>query len=314
MIQANLLSDLYWLIRVVEAGSFSAAAEHTGIAKSSLSRRIMQLEQSLDVQLLNRSTRQFTMTTVGEQIYRHALDMLAAAEAATLSAQETLDSPSGLIRLAAPGILADWLLEELTSFRALHPKVQFALTRADALVELRAQRLDLSLTLGEAPSDSSEIVARPLATLHNVIVGNPAFVQRLRKPRDLSDIADTHLLALGSPHALQPWRLSGQPRTLLNPALSADTLLALRDAALASAGLACLPLSACLEQLNSGALVTACPDERPDTTTLYALTPSYKGITHATRSLLQHLRKHLAAAPRQGIEPSAAEHGHNAEK
>lgn len=314
MIQANLLSDLYWFTRVVEAGSFSAAAENTGIGKSSLSRRIMQLEQRLDVQLLNRSTRQFTMTTVGEQIYRHALDMLAAAEAATLSAQETLGSPSGLVRLAAPGILADWLLEQLSGFREHYPKVSFALTRADALLELRAQRLDLSLSLGDTPRDSGEIVARPLATLDNVIVGNRALLDRLHHPRDLVAVEDANLLAQGSPHALQPWRLAGRQRTLLTPALSADTLLSLRDAALAGVGLACLPLAACVDQLRSGALLRACPDEHPDATTLYALTPSYRGITHTTRNLLQFLRERLAAEPRQGIEPAAAGHGHNGEK
>ena len=80
MTQTNLLSDLYWFICVVEAGSFSSAADKIGTAKSSLSRRVMQLEQRLGVQLLNRTSRQFTLTTIGEQIYGHALNMMAAAE------------------------------------------------------------------------------------------------------------------------------------------------------------------------------------------------------------------------------------------
>ncbi|MDT9071332.1 LysR substrate-binding domain-containing protein, partial [Escherichia coli] len=85
----------------------------------------------------------------------------------------------------------------------------------------------------------------------------------LHHPRDLVAVEDANLLAQGSPHALQPWRLAGRQRTLLTPALSADTLLSLRDAALAGVGLACLPLAACVDQLRSGALLRACPDEHP---------------------------------------------------
>lgn len=67
---ARMLGDLYWFVQVVEAGSFSGAADRTGVAKSSLSRRIAQLERALNVQLLNRNTRLFAMTTIGEQIYQ----------------------------------------------------------------------------------------------------------------------------------------------------------------------------------------------------------------------------------------------------
>lgn len=85
--QASMLGELYWYVHVVDAGGFSAAAERTGVAKSSLSRRIMQLEGRLNVKLLNRNTRSFAMTAIGEQIYRNALDMLNSAEAAELYAQ-----------------------------------------------------------------------------------------------------------------------------------------------------------------------------------------------------------------------------------
>lgn len=302
MMQGNLLSDLYWFTCVVEAGSFSAAADKIGTAKSSLSRRIMNLEQTLSVQLLNRTSRQLTLTTIGEQIYRHALNMMAAAEAATHSAQEALGSPNGLIRMAAPGILLDWILERQKAFRQLYPQVTYALLQADAQLELRTQRLDLSLSLGSAPLDSSEIVARPLAQLRNVIVGTPAVLEQLGNPRSLEQLDDDVLLGCGWPTP-QAWQINGGQRDLQHPALCTDNLPAVREAAISGIGLACLPLYACRSELASGALTLACPKDTPASTTLYALTSSHRNITQATRGFLLMLRSSLKDAAPHGIDP-----------
>lgn len=301
MIQGNLLSDLYWFTCVVEAGSFSAAADKIGTAKSSLSRRIMHLEQKLGVQLLNRTSRQFTLTTIGEQIYRHALNMMAAAEAATHSAQEALGSPSGLIRMAAPGILLDWLLERQRAFRQIYPQVTYALMQADAQLELRTRRLDLSLSLGGAPLDSSEIVARPLAQLRNVIVGTAALLEQLGNPRSSVQLDDDALLASGCPTP-QAWQINDRQRDLQHPALCADNLIAVREAAISGIGLACLPIHACRQELASGALTLACPEDTPAFTTLYALTSSHRSITQTTRCFLLALRSSLEGAAPYGIE------------
>ncbi|MBE7374046.1 LysR family transcriptional regulator [Pseudomonas lopnurensis] len=281
------LEHLYWFIQVVEAGSLSAAARRTGVGKSSLSRRLMQLERRLNVQLLNRNTRGFVLTTIGEQIYRHALDMLAAAEAAERYAQEASDSHTGLLRIVAPSILHRWLLNRLSAFTMAHPRVQFELSAADTCTELIPRRLDLSLSL-ESPRDSSEIVSRPLALLDNVIVGTPALVRNLKHPRSLSEIAEPILLS----SSLKS-RCAALPRPG-PPILSADSLLTLLEAARAGYGLACLPHFACIDDLHSGALQIACPDETVEPSMLYALTPSHRGITPAVRSLIQHIRAELA--------------------
>jgi DNA-binding transcriptional LysR family regulator len=301
MTQTTLLSDLYRFICVVEAGSFSAAADKIGTAKSSLSRRVMHLEQILGVQLLNRTSRQFTLTTIGEQIYRHALNMMAAAEAATHSAQEALGSPSGIIRLAAPGILLDWLLGQQSTFRQIYPQVTYALVQADAQLELRTQRLDLSLSLGSAPLDSSEIVVRPLAQLRNVIVGTAALLEQLGNPKSITRLGDDALLASGCPTP-QAWQMDGWQRDLQNPALCADNLITVREAAKSGIGLACLPIHACRDELASGALALACPEDTPAPTTLYALTASHRSITQSTRCFLLALRSSLGSAAPYAIE------------
>ncbi|MBA1263662.1 LysR family transcriptional regulator [Stutzerimonas sp. NM35] len=297
---ARTLGDLYWYAQVVEAGSFSGAAERTGIAKSSLSRRIAQLEQVLKVQLLNRSTRLFAMTTVGEQIYRHALEMISALEAALQCAVETNNTPSGLIRLAAPSALADWVLGAMAEFQRSHPRVQFALILEDRPVDLATQRLDLALNLNEVPEDSN-IVARPLAELSMVIVGSPALLTSLGNPSTLDGIADNNLLTLGANTQPQAWRLQSGPREIHQPALLAENTQTLLKAARAGLGLACLPLYACSTDLAAQNLKLACPSEHLPPATLYALTPPYKGITSTARQLIESMR-HALTNDLQGIE------------
>ncbi|MFV0457028.1 MAG: LysR family transcriptional regulator [Pseudomonas sp.] len=290
---AAMLGDLYWFIQVVEAGSFSAAAERNGIAKSSLSRRVAQLERQLQVQLLNRSTRLFAITTAGEQIYRYALDMLAAAEAALNFAQDSNDMPGGLLRLSTSSILSGWTLELLASFRQQHPAVQFALTLQDTAVDIASQRLDLALSLNEVPKDSNAIVARPITQLEMGLIAAPSLLAELGQPRRLAKVSDNHLLVLGSPPTAQPWPLRDGIRKVHAPALSAENTHTLMQAACAGLGIACLPLCTCQAELAAGTLQIACPDEALTPVTLYALTPPYKGITNTARQLIAHINQML---------------------
>lgn len=297
----RVLGDLYWYVQVVEAGSFSAAANRCGIAKSSLSRRIAQLEQTLDVQLLNRGTRLFTMTTAGEQIYRHALEMIAAMDAAQFFALESSGTVSGLIRLAVPSSLAEWALNTMASFQRSHPRVQFALALEDGFVDLAAQSIDLALTLNEVPSDSSSLVARPLAELTMVIVGTPQLLESLGHPRSLDTVSDSNLLALGCNTLPQAWRLQSGPREIHQPALVAENTQTLLKAARAGLGLAYVPVYACANDLATHGLHRACQNEHLPSATLYALTPPHKGITSTARQLIEHMRQSLISKERQGI-------------
>ncbi|MDF2076066.1 LysR substrate-binding domain-containing protein [Pseudomonas mendocina] len=297
----RMLGDLYWYVQVIEAGSFSGAADRTGVAKSSLSRRIAQLERALNVQLLNRNTRLFAMTTIGERIYRHALDMISSMEAALLCALETNSTASGLIRLAAPSSLSDWTLNTMASFQNSHPRVQFALTLEDGALDLAAQRLDLALSLDEVPSDSSTLVARPLAELAMVIVGTPTLLTRLGHPKHLNQVDDQYLLTLGTHTLPQPWKLQTGLRDIHQPALQADNTHTLLKAARTGLGLACVPLYACREDFVEQRLQRACLGEQPCPTVLHALTPPHKGITSTARQLIEHMRQRLISKEREGI-------------
>ncbi|MBH3340593.1 LysR family transcriptional regulator [Pseudomonas mendocina] len=300
LLAANL-TDLYWLVHVVEAGSFAAAAQRTGIAKSNLSRRIIQLERRMDVQLLIRKPRALHLTPTGSRIYRHALDMLHAAEAVEDIAMQANGLPRGPLHLCAPAILSQWLYGCLRTFRDRYPDVELRLSEADDATDLTGNHLDLSLILHDAPCDSTDLVSRPLAGLEMVIVGTPEMVERLGRPRRLSGLDDRHLLTTRSATDARPWLLTSGKKVLSKAALSARDQHSALNAARAGLGLACVPLHGCLQDLRAGHLQRACLDERPADAVLHTLTNPHRSITSATRALIEHLRETLMTQPSTGM-------------
>ncbi|UCJ19119.1 LysR family transcriptional regulator [Pseudomonas sp. MM211] len=297
---ANLV-DLYWLVHVVEAGSFSAAAQRTGVAKSNLSRRIIQLEKRMDVQLLIRKPRALHLTPIGSRIYCHALDMLDAAKAVEEIARDANGPPRGPVHLSAPRVLSPWFYSCLRTFRDRYPNVEFYLSETDGETELANNHLDISLSLHEVPGDSTDIVSRAIARLEMVIVGSPEKVGNLGNPNRLDELSDMDLLTTRSSTGLRPWLLVDGEKALDRAALCLHDYQSMLDAARAGLGLACVPLHSCIDDLRAGRLQQACPAEHPKAAVLYTLTNPHRSITPAARALVQHLRDELEVQPAAGM-------------
>lgn len=303
--QAGTLGDLYLLIRVIEAGGFSAAARRTGIARSLLSRRIIELERRFGVRLLERSTRSFAMTAVGEQVYRHALAMMDAAQAAERVALEALGEAMGPLRLGVPALLHELMPSLLRDFVASHPKVRLSLLAQGESTGL-TQDLDLALQLDEPPRAGSRVVAHALARLRFVTVASPSLLRQLGPLRHPDELEDRHCLGFGTPQALRPWPLrQARPRPLRDSALSSDSLPMLLTAVRAGQGVAHLPLFACAEDIRSGRLAILFEAHEAEPVTLYALSPPRPGITQAMRSLVQTLRERLDSGEIPGVLQAA---------
>lgn len=276
---AGVLLELHWFARLVEARSFTVAAHSFGLSKSAMSRRLQQLERRLGVQLLHRSNRVFALTSIGEDVYQHALQMRAAAEAASRSAQLAQGSASGFVRLAAPAILHGWLVRILKEFLASHPRIRVALLDLGPGHDPITQVTDISLSLTAPPHDSSMLVVRSLATLPTQFLAAPALAEQLnRAPRQ-----SNHALPLLCPsHGQAPF--------------ATDSLLALREAAISGMGIACLPTIACTEALHYGSLHPVSTSEQPADLPLLAITPSSRAITYASRLLMQAIQNSLHPA------------------
>ena len=275
---AHNLVDLYWFVQVVDAGSFSIAAQNSNVSKSNLSRRLSQLETRLGVQLLHRSSRFLSLSSIGTQVYRHTQDMLNAAQQATNSVQQALATPSGHLNIVLPAILNRWLLPVLLNFKKAYPQIQMTLNTADRTQEMSSQSVDLALSLFPAPSDSTQIVARPLAEL--------SFI---------------NVLSSRSNHSEQPTQIQLVDLSYENTGttLQVNNYLCAYEAVMAGFGYANLPLCICDSGLRAGDLKFF--NTQKSLRTLYIFTKPHRGITLATRVLIDYLTLHMAQSRTAGI-------------
>ncbi|QRN55561.1 LysR family transcriptional regulator [Dyella caseinilytica] len=302
MDNADNLVDLYLLTLVVEAGGFSAAAQRAGTTKSRLSRRIIELEERLGAQLLHRNARRFSVTAVGEQVYRHALLIREAAAAAEAAASEIKDSPGGHVRVHADSRLLPLLEGMLEGFSRQRPHTRISATQSDdGIGALLEQRADVVLCMDDALPDSADIVARALGSVRHVVVASPRLLAQADLPEHPDLIPDQHYLShvAATPSRQQTLtsRRRPSPRFVSN---NASTLLA---AARAGMGYAQLPLYLCYADLQEGSLRTAFESHDPPSLPLHALTLQERAMSQAAVSFVQFARRHLALSQAPGITP-----------
>ena len=290
------LNDLFLFGRVVEAGGFAAAERQTGIPKSRLSRRVAALERQLNVRLIQRTAQHFQVTEVGQSVYQHARRIADEAEAVRATVGDALNEPSGLIRVSASvftgeSVMAAWLAE----FVRRYPRVHIALNLSNHFVNLFTERIDLAIRYSSNPLPSEDVVARPLGASRSVLVASPSLIAAHGEPKDMADLSRMPALGQGTLEAVRPWAFkSADGSTVFHPpqpTIVIDNILALREAAIAGAGLIQLPLEACSDALAAGKLSVVLGSLESEATPVYAIYPSRRGVPLGVRVLLEFLEE-----------------------
>jgi DNA-binding transcriptional LysR family regulator len=298
----NDLNDLYFFARVVEFGSYTAAAEALGMQISKLSRRVGALERELGVRLLNRTTRRLSLTDAGMTFHRHCVALIAEAEAAKDAIRQTLSSPRGVVRVSCPtGLLQGAVADILARYLARHPQVQIALDGTNRRVDVIDEGIDIALRVRVPPLEDSDLAMRSFGTSTLILVASPALVATHGEPRALADVGRMPTLSMGTVGKEHAWRLvdtDSRPAELIHrPRLSTDDLYTLRRAAMDGLGVACLPTLLIAQELSSGALVRLLPSLSSRAGIVHAVFPSRRGMVPAVRALLDSLAEGLAANP-----------------
>lgn len=285
---------------VVETGSFSAAALRLGQAKSVTSRLISALENHLDVQLLNRTTRRLSITEAGQDFYEQALRILADLQEAEASVVSHHGALRGRLRLAAPlsfGLLH--LAPALNDFLHLHPELVLDLNLDDKRINLIEEGFDLGLRIGELPDSS--LVARPLASIQMRLCASPDYLRRHGTPQCPADLAFHAGLVYGNVPEAQQWRLldaNGQVHSIKVPArLRANNGDVLLEAAIAGLGLVASPSFLAWRALASGQLLRVLPQYQLAGTRAYAIYPSRRRLPERVRALIDFLAQRFGDAP-----------------
>lgn len=290
------INDLYLFARVVEAGGFAAAERDTGIPKSRLSRRIAALEKQLGVRLIHRSAHAFSVTDVGQGVYRHARAISDEAQAAVATVAETLNEPSGLVRISTSTLtaelhLAGWLGE----FTCRYPKVRVALELSNRFVDLLAEGVDVAIRFSTAPLVSADIVARPLGVSSMVLVASPALLAKHGTPAEIADLARLPALGQGTLESIRPWSFKAADGSVVTHHPEArfvvDNIIALREAAIQGAGIVQLPWDACREAVERGELRVLLEQYPSVGTGIYCIYPSRVGMPAAVRVLVNFLEE-----------------------
>lgn len=293
--------------RVVEAGSFTAAAAALGVRTSSVSRSLAGLEGELGIRLLQRTTRRLSTTDAGRALYERTRGALAAFEEAREALSAFGAEPRGGVRVTAPVDFADDLAAVTRTFLAAHPHVRVEVALTGRRVDLVAEGFDLAVRAG--PLADSALLARKLGEVELGLVASPAYLDEAGRPRRLADLA-RHACILYRAGGAARWRLAGprgEEEVAVQGRVEADELAFVRPMLLAGAGIAFVPLHLFAPLLESGELERVLPRYARRSSPVHLVWPSRRfepaAVVLFREALLRMVSHGVAAVPGRAREP-----------
>jgi DNA-binding transcriptional LysR family regulator len=291
-------NDLLIFAHVAELGSFSRAAERLGLPKSSVSRRLAALEQSLGERLLLRTTRRQTLTEFGQQLLEHARQVVAEVDAVTALSEHRQAAPSGRLRVSMPSDFANLLLADaLAAFVAMHPTIELELDLSPRRVDLLGEGIDVAVRMGDLPDDAL-LTARRLAVFPIGLYAAPSYLADRGEPDCPDDLAqhDAVRLLRGDGESATWTLVQGEHRWQGIPpgraaANSPELLIRL---ACAGVGIVAVPDTFALPYVQRGALRRILPGWCLPSHNAWAVFPGRKLMPAKTRAFIDMLQSSLA--------------------
>ncbi|NNA57172.1 LysR family transcriptional regulator [Pseudomonas koreensis] len=275
----DLLQAMSVYVKVVEAGSMTAAALQCEMSTTMVGNHLRALEQRLGVQLLQRTTRRQRLTEFGSVYYQRCLDVLGLVADSERLAEQALDEPRGLLRITAPLTFGvERLAPALSEFSLQYPQVKMDVVLTNSRPDLLESGLDVAFRLGHF--EQSNLIARPLIDYTLTVCASPAYVARRSMPITPEDLQQHDCLSFAYPagddwqSVEKRWRLSGPDGEILvdvsGPMLM-NTSAGLHQAARTGMGIVMLPDALVEQDLRDGKLVTVIPDYQPPSRPLHLL-------------------------------------------
>jgi DNA-binding transcriptional LysR family regulator len=286
-------------IRIVEAGSMSAAAAQLNLSQPTVSRRLQALERQLGLRLLQRSTHALSLTESGAQCFERAKTLIDGLEALESDLRGARDEPEGLLRVVAPHALGQLqLMEPLVALLRRAPKLTVEWLLDDLPPQFIAQGIDCAIRVG-GPLDPSA-VALKLSEIPRIVVVAPAHLAGRAPPRTPEELATLDWLAFGTFYRNELPLLGpdGQRHGLaIRPRLITDSIFALRNAALTGLGATAISAWAVREDIAAGRLIRLLPDWRAPALPVHLVYP-YQGfypakLRHFVDAMRDSLREPL---------------------
>jgi DNA-binding transcriptional LysR family regulator len=285
-------------VRVVDAGSFSAAARQWGRSKAVVSKYVNALEDHLGVQLLRRTTRSLSLTEAGRAYRERCVEVLGEIEELEVSLREGIAAPRGPLRITAPPGFASHYLDVMTTdFIARFPEVTLDLDLTHRMVDLVEQNIDVAIRVTD-PRDSS-LVARRIAPAPILAVASPDYLRRRGTPKTPADLRDHDCIVDTNFRDQQRWRFRSSGSGGKTETVSVDGPLrvnhpdAVCEMAAAGHGVALVPDFVAREALEAGRLREVLRGRVAFQWSILAVYPRRKYLPARVRAYVEHLLAHM---------------------
>lgn len=250
-------------VRVVEAGSFSAAARRMEMPKATVSAKVMHLEKSLGLSLLHRTTRKLRLTEAGEEYFRHCAQAIREIETAEAALQSASGKPSGILRVTAPVDVGHTLLPRVVSaYAAQYPGVAVELLVTNRIVDLVGEGIDLAIRPSQVLQDSS-LIARRFYDIGSNLWASPEYLQHLGTPVHPRDLETATFVEFRPRGSLVLTNGNSDVEIATSGRIRADDFETIKALLLLGEGIAWLPDFLAADAAAGGALVPVLPQWRP---------------------------------------------------
>ncbi len=292
------LDAMQLFVRVAELGSFSAAAQQLGVARSAVTRRIAALEAHLGVKLMVRSTRRLALTSAGADYLERCRVILNLVDVAEADVAQERAMPRGRIRISLPlsfGLRR--LMPLLLDFASRYPEIELEMDYADRRANLIEEGFDLAVRV-TADLEPGDIVRR-IGSSRLLVLASPAYLARHGRPRHPSELARYECLGYSIRGAAQSWSFvvdGSVERIHVRCRVSANNGDALVAAAIAGLGITVQPDFIAAEHVAAGTVESILESFAPPELGIYAVLPSNRHVPLRVRTLIGFLSEHLQAA------------------
>lgn len=292
----NILIMMETFAAVVEAGSFTGAAENLGLSKSFVSKRISLLEEELGTRLLYRTTRNLSLSDEGSRFYNHCKLIISEAESAKSEVIESHSNPKGKIRLTLPqSLIISGAGEVLLQFQHLYPDIELEIIVSGRVENLVEKSIDIALRVGSL--QDSSLISRRLTECVFQVVASPDYIKQFGAPQSPEDLIHYKCLVYGDSKIGSNWPFTlpnGESITInVNGNLSSTDGYFIVKAALDGTGISFGPDFLYKRYIDSGELQLLLPDFYSQKTVISALYPLNRNLSRRVRLLIDFLAKEL---------------------
>jgi DNA-binding transcriptional LysR family regulator len=297
------LNDVYYFVQAVEKKGISAAARALDLPKSTVSRRILALEADLGARLIQRTTRGFAVTEVGQEFYKHAVATLIEAESAENVVRQRVAEPRGTIRVSCPVALAQLGLAELIPrFMTLYPRIRIVQHATNRFVDPVQDGFDVCLRAHSTLLPASTLIQRRLVDIPWHLFAGPAYLARKGTPASPEDLTAHDAVGLRqSEEEENVWSLTHEEHPdkkatiAYTPCFLSDDMGTLKVAA-RTHGIVALPGYVGRKEVQSGLLARVLPQWHAGIATVSMLLPSRRGLLPSVRAFIDFLSTHVPPA------------------